>query len=183
LYRFGGFFYASGQLLSPWTWRRDGRDIERVMLTYRSSDFVHWDQATAFSFARAGQLIAQPVDGQQTHMGGGLWNRGNVLVGLYGMWQDGPKERPKGAHASWGVTADLGLILSNDDIHFREPVTDFKVLTHGAANEWDNLALLQGHAFANVGERTLIWYSHWDTKGELKGMESGATQHPVHLHR
>ena len=68
LVKHDGFYYASGQLVPPWTWRRDGRPIQRVMMTYRSSDFVHWDQATALSFARAGQVITQPVEGQQTHM-------------------------------------------------------------------------------------------------------------------
>ena len=36
LYRFGDFYYATGQLISPWTWLPDGRDVGRVMLTYRS---------------------------------------------------------------------------------------------------------------------------------------------------
>ena len=65
LVKHDGFYYASGQLVSPWTWRRDGRPIQRVMMTYRSSDFVHWDQATALSFARAGQVITpgrRPAD-------------------------------------------------------------------------------------------------------------------------
>jgi len=51
-------------------------------------------KAKVLSFARPGQLTAKPVTGQQTHMGAGFWNRGNVLVGLYGMWQDAEK-RPK----------------------------------------------------------------------------------------
>lgn len=173
LYRWGDFYYATGQLISPWTWLPDGRDVGRVMLTYRSSDFAHWSRAKAFSFARPGQTLAQPVDGQQTHMGAGLWNRGNVLVGLYGMWQDGPKEKPKGASHLWGTHIDLGLVVSNDGIHFREPIPDFKTIARGKQGEWDGIALLQGHAFVNVGHRTMIWYSHWDTGGSLEAMEIG----------
>ncbi|HEY6166467.1 MAG TPA: hypothetical protein VI454_00415, partial [Verrucomicrobiae bacterium] len=82
LYRFGNFYYATGQLISPWTWRMDGSDVGRVMLAYRSADFEHWSHAKAMSFARPGQLTATPIAGQQTHMGAGIWNRGNVLVGL-----------------------------------------------------------------------------------------------------
>jgi hypothetical protein len=167
-----GFYYASGQLVKPWTWRRDGREIDRAMMVYRSSDFVHWEQATALSFARSGQLAADPVPGQQTHMGAGLWHRGNVILGLYGMWQDGPNDRPKGARASYGVTADLGLILSDDAIHYREPIADHRVLTH-SPDSWDRYALTQAHAFVNHGEQTLLWYSHWDTTGQLQGMEIG----------
>lgn len=168
-----GFYYASGQLISPWAWRRDGRDTGRVMMVYRSSDFVNWEQATAMSFARAGQLTDTPAPGQQTHMGAGLWHRGNVILGLYGMWQDGPRERPKGTRVSYGVTADLGLILSDDAIRYREPVADHRVITHGGKDDWDNFAVLQGHAFVNRGDETMIWYSHWDTTGNLRGMEIG----------
>jgi len=173
LYRFGNFYYSTGQLLSPWAWLPDGRPAGRVMLSYRSSDFDTWSRAKAFSFARPGQLISTPVDGQQTHMGAGMWNRGNVLVGLYGMWQDGPKERPPGSFRLSGTHIDLGLIVSNDGIHFREPVADFKVISRGNAGEWDDIALLQGHAFVNDGDKTLIWYSHWDTNAKMRSMEIG----------
>ena len=173
LYRFGGFYYTTGQLLSPWAWRADGSAARRTMLAYRSPDFAHWSQAKATAFARPGQLANPPVPGQQTHMGAGLWNRGNVLVGLYGMWQDAPEPPPKGASHLLGTHVDLGLVVSSDGIHFREPVADFKVIARGAEGEWDSIALLQGHAFANVGERTMIWYSHWDTGGKMQSMEIG----------
>ncbi|MDZ4290158.1 MAG: hypothetical protein U0984_19485, partial [Prosthecobacter sp.] len=173
LYRFGNFYYATGQLLSPWTWLPDGRDVGRVMLTYRSPDFKQWSRTKGLGFARPGQTLSTPVAGQQTHMGAGLWNRGNVMVGLYGMWQDGPKDKPKGSSHLWGTHVDLGLIVSDDGLHFREPVTDFKVIPRGKEGEWDNVALLQGHAFANVGDQTYLWYSHWDTGGSLANMNIG----------
>lgn len=173
LYHFGGMYYASGQLISPWTWLRDGRPVGRAMLVHRSPDFEHWSHASALAFVRPGQTLAQPVPGQQTHMGAGLWNRGNVLVGLYGMWQDGPKERPKGASHLHGMRIDLGLIVSSDGIHFREPVPDFKVIARGRDDEWDSVSLLQGHAFANVGDTTYLWYSHWDNEGAFRNQEIG----------
>lgn len=172
LYRFGDHYYSHGQLISPWAWRPDGSRVGRVMLGYRSADFVHWSKAKSFSFARSGQMTDPPVKGQQTHMGAGLWNRGNVLVGLYGMWQDAPV-KPTGKYWNEGVTIDLGLVLSNDGVHFREPVPDFKILPRGKEGEWDSVALLQGHAFVNESDRTMIWYSHWDTGGKLRNMEIG----------
>jgi hypothetical protein len=174
LYRFGDFYYSTGQLISPWSWLADGGDAGRVMLAYRSPDFKTWSQAKAFAFARPGQLASPPIKGQQTHMGAGLWNRGNVLVGLYGMWQDALTSPPKGASSHLlGVHVDLGLIVSNDGIHFREPVPGFKVIARGKEGEWDDVALLQGHAFVNEGDKTMIWYSHWDTGGKLKTMDIG----------
>lgn len=173
LYKFGDFYYGTGQLISPWSWRADGSDIGRDMLAYRSSDFMNWSRAKAFSFARAGQLANPPVKGQQMHMGAGIWNRGNVLVGLHGMWQDAEQPPPKGEGWNYGVRVDLGLLVSNDGIHFREPVPGFKMVPRGQEGEWDDIAILQGHAFVNHGEKTMIWYSHWDTGGKLKGMEIG----------
>lgn len=181
LYRFGDFYYSTGQLIPPWTWRADGSDprVEgganagRVMLAYRSPDFKTWSQAKAFAFARPGQLANPPVQGQQTHMGAGMWNRGNVLVGLYGQWQDAETPPAKGESFNKGVHVDLGLIISNDGIHFREPVPGFKVIARGKQGEWDDIALLQGHAFVNEGDQTMIWYSHWDSGGKLKSMDIG----------
>ncbi len=176
LYRFGNFYYATGQLLSPWAWHMDGKDVGRTMLAYRSADFEHWSQAKATSFMRASQLTRpeKPVEGPQTHMGAGVWNRGNVLVGFYGRWQHGPKERPKGSNYFWGMRIDLGLIVSNDGVRFREPVTDFAIIPRGEeGKDWDSISLLQGHAFANVGEKTYVWYSHWDSEGQFRHMEIG----------
>ena len=156
----------TGQLISPWAFLHDGRKVGRAMLTYRSGDFEQWSGAKALSFVRPGQTLAQPLEGQQTHMGAGLWTRGNVMLGLYGRGQDGPKERPKDSKSHlWGTHIDLGFIMSNDGIHFREPVTDFKTIARGQDDEWDGLALCQAHAFANVGDETYMWYAHWDIDG------------------
>lgn len=173
LYRFGDFYYSTGQLLSPWAWRPDGSDVGRVMMAYRSPDFISWSKAKALSYARPGQLSQPPVKGQQMHMGAGLWNRGNVMVGLHGMWQDAPKPPEKGQSWNQGVTVELGLMLSNDGVRFREPVPGFAMVPRGAPGQWDDIAILQGHAFVNEGDKTMIWYSHWDTGSKLKGMEIG----------
>jgi len=181
LYRFGNFYYASGQLLSPWCWLADGRPVGRMMQTYRSPDFCTWSRCKAQSMVLP-QQAADPrpsLDdalagrGLQLHMGVGLWNRGNVLVGLYGIWQGVPRERPKTAKGLDGLRIDLGLAISNDGVHFREPVPGFTFLKHGQEGQWDAIALLQGHAFANVGEKTYIWYSHWDTEEKFRSQEIG----------
>lgn len=173
LYRFGEFYYSTGQLLSPWTWRPDGSNTGRNVLAYRSPDFETWSPATAHAFSRPGQLTNPPTEGEQTHMGMGLWNRGNVMVGLHGLWQDATTKPEPGENWNKGVHIDLGLVISNDGVHFREPVPNFQVIPRGAPGEWDDTALLQGHAFVNHGDQTMMWYSHWDTAGHLKTMEIG----------
>lgn len=181
LYRFGHFYYASGQLISPWCWLNDGRPAGRVMMTYRSPDFRSWSRAKALSMVLPEQLTEpqtavvelQQGFGKQLHMGVGVWNRGNVLVGLHGIWQGQPRERPAGAKLHEGLKIDLGLSISNDGVHFREPVPNFKFLEHGRDGQWDSIALLQGHAFVNVGDKTYIWYSHWDCEEQFRSQEIG----------
>lgn len=173
LYRFGNFYYSTGQLLSPWTWRPDGTKTGRNVLAFRSPDFSTWSPASAHAYSRPGQLTNPPVEGEQMHMGMGLWNRGNVLVGLHGMWQNATTKPEKGEHWNKGVRIDLGLVVSNDGVHFREPVPNFKIIARGESGAWDDKALLQGHAFVNHDGRTMIWYSHWDTDGKVKNMEIG----------
>jgi hypothetical protein len=62
-----------------------------------------------------------------------------------------------------GLKMDLGLIVSNDAIHYREPVRNFIEIPHGGPNDWDSESILQANAFANTDTETLIWYSHWFT--------------------
>src|SRR5439155_8820281 len=50
---------------------------------------------------------------EEVHLGAALWNRGNVLVGIYGQWHGHPS-----GDRRW-VGIDLGLALSHDAIHFR----------------------------------------------------------------
>ncbi|MBN2456999.1 MAG: hypothetical protein JXB29_10790 [Sedimentisphaerales bacterium] len=176
LYRFGNFYYATGQHIRPWAWLPDGSKCGRIMTAFRSPDLLNWSSARAFGFVRPGQFTSPRIPGEQTHMGAGMWNRGNVVIGLYGMWQDGPAEKPKGAPGLYGTRGDLGLILTNDGIHFREPVPNFKTIPRGEPNQWDSIIITQGHAFANVDDKTYLWYGHWDCEGQYRGQEIGLAQ-------
>jgi hypothetical protein len=59
--------------------------------------------------------------GPQVHLGAALWDRGNVIIGFYGMYENPTNDRRTSI-------VDLGLIVSNDAISFREPVPDFKIV-------------------------------------------------------
>jgi hypothetical protein len=52
-------------------------------------------------------------------------------------------------------------------------VPGFQIIPRGKEGEWDDVAILQGHAFVNEGDKTMIWYSHWDTGGVLEDMDIG----------
>jgi hypothetical protein len=140
-----------------------------------SYDFEHWTDAMALSFERHGGEIPNPWRGnagEQVHTGTSLWNRGNVIIGFYGMWHGHPSDDRR------YVTMDLGLVVSNDALHFKEPIPDFRII--GASEEGETethtynqrtghagggslfgLALQQGQGWENVGDKTLYWYNVW----------------------
>ena len=157
LVKFNGCYYVNGQggvIPHPVPGAR-----KRSMVTYASYDFEHWTKAVAMSFTRTNVPPRLPTDfephrGEQVHQGASVWNRGNVLVGFYGQYHNESNDRRFS-------TLDLGLCVSNDALHYREPVPDFKMIP--AYEETDGAwpRLLQGQAFENIGERTVYWYSVW----------------------
>lgn len=162
LIRFQGLYYAAGQNLEGWGGNLlDGSPAGRTMTVFFSPDFKTWSAERAFSFYRADHSPAPMAKGQEVHMGAGLWNRGNVILGVYGRWY-GDTVTGKPVRLG-GLKMDLGFVVSNDAIHYREPVRNFLFLERGGPSQWDSESLLQGNAFANVGDQTLIWYSHWFT--------------------
>lgn len=156
LYQWQGQFYASGQNSMDATRPYHGR-VARV---YRSPDFRHWSQTSSISFIRDAQHTllgpGRSREGEQTHEGISVWNRGHVLLGISGIWH--------GA-AEWkDVTIDLGFVLSNDGIHFREPAHEWTFIRRGADGEWDQGGVIQGQGFENVGDQTYVYYGAWDPR-------------------
>jgi hypothetical protein len=147
----GGIYYLNGQSHN----RYDGGLIGRFPATYWSSDFVHWQHEKAMSMLRWGYDPRTPIsEGREIHEGVALWNRGNALVGIYGMWEGAKNWADRRIH--------LGLTTTVDAIHFREPLPDFIFAEAGKPGSWDAGGLLQGQGFENAGEETLIWYGSWN---------------------
>lgn len=94
--------------------------------------------------------------GEQVHLGAGLWNRDNVIIGVYGQWHGPPTNDRK------AVAMDLGLVVSNDVLHYREPILDFRMIP-AAENSSHRLfgCLMQGQGFENIGGEMLFWYAPW----------------------
>ncbi len=154
LYKWDGMYHIAGQQVSPWVWLWDGKPSGRVMSIFRSSDFVEWSDTKSLSFVRYGYRSTPTNEGEESHEPASVWNRGNVLLGTYGQFH--------GAPGSPAHPMDLGLLISNDGIHFREPVPDFVFLPRGDPGSWEGGGLLQGQGFENVGDETYIWYGGWD---------------------
>lgn len=141
----------------------DGSRAGRVMKVFFSPDFRHWSNGRALGFYRADYLPKPAGLGQEVHMGAGLWNRGNVILGFYGRWHGDTMTKDPKTGTLTGLKIDLGLVISNDAVHYREPVRNFVAVSHGHDGDWDSEAVLQSNAFANTDAETYIWYTNWDT--------------------
>jgi len=156
LYQWDGMYYLSGQNALPGTQHHQGR----VARLYRSADFVNWFPTSHIAFVRSAQHeylgAGRSLEGEQTHEGISVWNRRNVLLGITGRWH--------GAREWKDITVDLGFVVSNDGLNFREPVHEWTFLPRGADGQWDQGGLLQGQGFENIGNETFIYYGAWDPR-------------------
>ncbi len=156
LYQWDGMFYACGQNALNATRPYQGR----VTRMYRSADFVHWMPTQNVGFVREPQHevlgAGRSLEGEQTHEGISVWNRRNVLLGVVGLWH-GAKEWPD-------ITIDLGFVVSNDGLNFREPAHEWTFIKRGEDGAWDQGGVLQGQGFENIGEETFVYYGAWDPR-------------------
>lgn len=156
LYKWDGLYFASGQNANWASRPYHGR----VVRAFVSGDFINWAHASTVGFVRDAQheLLGpgRSREGEQTHEGLSVWNRRNILLGISGVWH--------GAVEWKDVTIDLGFVMSNDGILFREPAHEWVFIERGADGEWDQGGLLQGQGFENVGDQTYIYYGAWDPR-------------------
>jgi hypothetical protein len=160
--RHRGLYYMTGQAPG-----RQRLPIVRRLVTFVSKDFEQWSPMGAIGLDRAPMTdiytaAVPPNSFDEVHLGAGLWNRGNVILGIYGQWR--PPSGGSGDRRS--VTIDLGLAISHDGLHYHEPIPGFRFVpareTPGTAPDSGMApALMQGHGMENVGDRTLYWYSTW----------------------
>ena len=140
-----------------------------MMVTHASYDFDHWTQAAHLSFRRDNIPPRPPTDfevhqGEQVHVGASLWNRGNVVIGIYGQYHNQTNDRRF-------AMVDLGLVVSHDAVHFREPIPDFKMIPYAEEPDDAEPRLLQGQGFQNIGDRTFFWYSVWPAWNLIRGSD------------
>ena len=91
---------------------------------------------------------------------------GNVCVGLYCIWHNVSFPTPDDWFGKGTTSGDFGLVVSNDGLHFREPVKghvwlrgdESAVNLPGAAHK---MILCQGNGILNVGDETRIYHGRW----------------------
>jgi hypothetical protein len=162
-YKFNGLYFANAQM---WPRGEGGRKRGRQGHVAISPDFYCWLPEIAESFA-----LPEPEIGgnglayDQVHLGNTAFSYGNALVGLYCLWHSRPN--PGDWFGLATTSGDLGLVVSNDGIHFREPVKG-----HIYISEKENPAtpapgfayptiLEQCNGILNVGDETRIYHGRW----------------------
>ncbi len=135
--------------------------ITRKMVTFASYDFETWTQASCLSFRRDDvpprRMEPHHNMAEEAHQGAMLQSRGNVIIGCYDMWHGNPMGEQN------RIDMDLGLVVSNDAMHYREPIPDFKFIPAAVELEQPDgmgraLTHAHGPAMVNRGDRTLMWY-------------------------
>lgn len=147
----------------------------RAGVAHATYDFDRWPDLWQWAFAlpepaepaKRGAGIAGAHGGyDQVHLGIGAASFGNVCIGVYGLWHD---------HATFAeISGDLGLVVSNDGVHFREPVaTPGRVFIHRDDSPATPVAgrdfrtiLCQGNGILNVGDETRIYHGRWRNAGQ-----------------
>ena len=158
--RYDGCYYVTGQ-----DWDRTHPGRTRKLVVYASYDWEHWTDAAGLGMRRdiaPRQVSPERNANEEIHRGAGLWNRGNVIVGVCDLIHG----HPTGAYDK--ITMDIGLAVSNDGLHFREPVPDFRLIP--AYDEIDVAPgkgpfIKQTQAMTNVDEHTMCWYESWHGGG------------------
>jgi hypothetical protein len=160
-FKHNGIFVVCGHSLSK---GESGSSRGRQGFAWISPDFERWPIEEAESFllpeppAINRDKWKQPFD--QVHLGVGATSFGNVAVGLYGLWHEH-------GWGEGGTSCDLGLVVSNDGIHFREPVPRHVFMASGEAilpavgGKKFPTILTQANGILNVGDETRIYYGRW----------------------
>ncbi|MBN1642027.1 MAG: hypothetical protein JXA09_12400 [Anaerolineae bacterium] len=173
VYRYDGLYYLHAQSMSPHHLSDGGHARGRQGYVWVSPDFDHWLEESAEAF-----LLPEPADPpmrgtakpyDQVHLGVGAADVGGVLVGLYCCWHNRPIEGDWFGRAR--TSGDFGLLLSNDGVHFREPVKGHVFLSGQDSpvtpvpGTFYPTILCQANGILNVGDETRIYHGRWRNAG------------------
>ena len=172
-YRFNDLYVVNGQRAS---FSDGGHPGGRQGHAILSTDFETWLKGDTGAFLLpepskpADRGSRKPYD--QVHLGVGAASFGSVAVGLYGIWHNAPGDED--AQKRWGwfgygkISCDLGLVISNDGLHFREPDKGRAYLsrfdtpaTPIAGKSYPTILTQSGNGILNVGDETRIYFGRW----------------------
>lgn len=173
--RHNGQYIVHSQAFPGWSGQRTegGAGGGRTGVAHATHDFDRWPDLWQWAFA-----LPEPADPakrnsdnayDQVHLGIGASTFGNVCVGVYGLWHSAAFGDDFGK-----ISCDLGLVVSNDGIRFREVgATPGQPYIHRddspvtpAPGRAYNTILCQGNGILNVGDETRIYHGRWRNAGQ-----------------
>ncbi|MBC8355293.1 MAG: hypothetical protein H8E66_25230 [Planctomycetes bacterium] len=179
LYKFRGNYHIAAHQSPPILHLPMQEDIPNLMFTprtfvvWRSPTIDRWPDGNTIAFfkpMRSSSPYVDGWDGEQVHLGASVLPYRNVCVGAYGQWHY-PQHRDKNGKWVYDdhlVSADLGLVVSNDGMHFREPAPGFTMIARDEELRWDRdhkdnkdddkILLVQG-PIINTDVRTHLYYT------------------------
>ncbi len=167
-YKHQGLYLVNAHTDGTWQPGEGGSPRGRQGVVWVSPDFDAWlpESGEAFLLPEPRRPedrgSTKPYD--QVHLGVGAASFGNVLVGLYGIWHNNPTFDK--------ISCDLGLLVSNDGIAFREPVKGHVYLAAADSPVSVRLkktyptVLTQANGILNVGDETRIYHGRWHNSGD-----------------
>jgi hypothetical protein len=195
IYRFRGRYHVGGHQISPLL-RLPMQEHPlgyylgpRTFVIWRSPRLDRWPLEYTRAFFKP-MKSSSPYrlgwDREEVHLGATVTPVGGVCLGVYGQWHHPISRRATEAEiaANRGVeggyqpgadveyfgprvSVDLGLIISNDGLHFREPAPGFTLIARDQELAWDRdfrantdqdtILLIQG-SIVNTPETTFIYY-------------------------
>ncbi len=173
LYKFNDLWVVNGQGI---TFSDNGGPSGRQGKAVLSVDFERWLPGGTDAF-RLGEP-ADPKDRgahkpyDQVHLGVGAASYGSVAIGLYGLWHNVPGDEDSQKRWGWfgyaKISCDLGLVISNDGTHFREPdkgrayISRFdSPSTPIPGKNYPTILTQSGNGIFNVGDETRIYFGRW----------------------
>ncbi|MHB9108107.1 MAG: hypothetical protein ACYDCO_13700 [Armatimonadota bacterium] len=165
LYKFNGQYHLGGHQISPLL-HLPMQEHElgaylgpRTFVVWRSPTLDRWPLEYTRAFfkpMRSSSPYRKGWDREEVHLGASVSPFGNVCLGIYGQWHHPVTGRAdaeeideadgvEGGYQQGGdieyygpaVSVDLGLIISNDGLHFREPAPGFTLITRDQELAWD----------------------------------------------
>ena len=196
IYKFQGHYHIGGHQVSPLVrlplqTYPNGRVHmlgPRTAVVWRSPRLDRWPLENTKAFfkpMRSSSPYRKGWDGEQVHMGVAAINAyQNVCLGVYGQWHHPPiknEEAWQDKYVGSAVSVDLGLVISNDGLHFRESAPGYTLVARDQELRWDrdhrdnndqkNIMLMQG-SMVNAGKRTHLYYAATTPGGNVAGVHS-----------
>jgi len=166
--RHDGQYIIHYQVMDAWSkyFAEGGTPCGRTGVARVSRNWDRWPDLIAEAFA-----LPEPEDPaqrgangayDQVHLGVGAASLGNVCVGLYGLWHNADSRTSFDE-----ISGDLGLLVSNDGIRFREPVKGHRFIRREDSPVTPvpgrnfNTVLCQANGILNVGDETRVYHGRW----------------------